>query len=253
MAAGPHQSFSQSSLLVPFNLLPKAQPYTFQDNIGSTTVTVNVTPITSSCSIFRNELDAITHYFGHTYFSYSSNVDWKTPIEQTKFACSCTNTVYNDINTCQKECVVSLGCFVGICQPTEHLICRTAVARCEGPHLDSITVAWWEPTDPADHKPECKAEATAVNSAILAHEEAHVNSMAEYASSIPAQEKRVTSCDTTIEKVDAENIEKIKFLLEQCDRDLNNGYSTYPANPDVSGAANPFKGALSHMSCTGCP
>lgn len=103
-------------------------------------------------------------------------IELKEPVQETKFACYCDNKLYDDILSCQKECHVTLGCFVGICSPTEPRVCRTAVAYCNEIKVNAINVVLWEPTDPADQKPQCLAMAAAVDQAILAHDAAHVSS-----------------------------------------------------------------------------
>lgn len=43
--------------------------------------------------------------------------------EKTKIYCNCNKTCYDDIGTCLSDCVVSTGCFTGICTPATEEQC----------------------------------------------------------------------------------------------------------------------------------
>ena len=44
---------------------------------------------------------------------------WALPAQADCVQCSCTGKVYTSPTACEAECQVSLGCFVGICQPSD--------------------------------------------------------------------------------------------------------------------------------------
>jgi hypothetical protein len=262
-----HQSFSQSSSECPqagpyplFDKLAKGAGYSYQDNVQystgsesvSTSVTVNVTPATGSCHDYYTALKTCPTPFG--YMEGPVRIELKEPVQETKFACHCDNKFYDDILSCQKECHVTLGCFVGICSPAEPRVCRTAVAYCNEIEVNAINVVLWEPTDPADQKPQCLAMAAAVDQAILAHEAAHVSSLATHALSLPPREMRATSCGENLAEVDKENGEKLQSEVHICFATFGGGYNTDPNNPDIS-LSNPFRhGADDFMKCDNeCP
>jgi hypothetical protein len=218
---------------------PQGAQYTFEDNIQynlgnqsvATAVTVNVIPITGSCRQYSEELEKITACFGTT--SYDLRIDLKEPVYETKFECHCDNRQYDSESECLQRCSVTLGCFVGICQPGAPRICRTAVAQCNEVQIDHIDVAWWEPADPADQTPECTKMASAVNNAILQHEEAHVTSLATHQHSRQPREMRATSCGSTLTDVDNQNEAKLLPFRQQCDTSFSGGYRGYPDNPII--------------------
>jgi hypothetical protein len=242
-----------------FEELTFGPDYNYEDNIQyqvgnqsiATLVPVRVTPMTGSCHDYSATIltPTETAKFGQTKFTLRHNLH--EPVYSSRFECPCNNRLYDDVAVCADKCQPSLGCFVGICQPQQPRVCRTRVDQCTEVVPEWIHVVLWKPANPVDQTLQCQAVADTMNSAILAHEEAHVSSNAQFGASRLQREERATSCGSTLADVDHQNEMKLDVFDAACTAAFFGiGVPSNPANPD-NPHSNPA--SASQFQCGSCP
>lgn len=128
------------------------------------------------------DVEGATHpgYSGWTHAKVTFSFTYQYSIERPKgkLYCACNKKAYEDIRTCQRECKVTLGCFAGICQPTDSdsgQICIDATLDPTPRQFSVIATPSrlnWKPTS----KPtkSCTSEINSWISRVNAHEASHV-------------------------------------------------------------------------------